>query len=436
MSAIARLLVALGHEVSGSDARPSAALDGLQSIGVDVAVGHRAEQIAGADLVARSTAIPDDNPEVLAARQSGIALLSRADLLAAIAATRRTIAVSGTHGKTTTSAMLALILVEAGWDPSFLVGGDIEGVGSGAAWSSGPWFVVEADESDATFLRLGAEVVVVTNIEPDHLEHYGGWGQLVDAFETFVAAAPGPRIVTADNETAARLAARHGAVTFGTAERADYVMVDVELGASAAAFSIKHDGRVLGRVTVPTPGLHNARNACAAVVTAVALGVPFDAAARGLAGYRGVARRFQHRGERNGVTFIDDYAHLPGEVAAAVTAARAGHWRRIVVAFQPHRYSRTAALWADFADSFQGADTVAITDIYAAGETPRPGVTGKLIVDAVLDAHPEQRVAYLPRREDLLAYLRRILQPGDLCLTLGAGDVTTVPDELHAGRPA
>jgi UDP-N-acetylmuramate--alanine ligase len=436
MSAIARLLVALGHPVSGSDARASATLDGLRAIGVEVAAGHRADQIAGADLVARSTAIADDNPEVAAAREAGVPVLSRADVLAAIAATRRTIAVSGTHGKTTTSAMLALILEEAGWAPSFLVGGDINGLGRGAEWSTGPWFVVEADESDGTFLRLGAEVVVVTNIEPDHLEHYGGWPQLVHAFEEFIALAPGPRIVAADNETAARLAGAHQSdgttITFGTDDAASYHMVDVELGAGACAFSLVHEGQRLGRITLPAAGLYNARNACAAVVTALVLGVEFDSAARALAAYPGVSRRFERRGERDGVTFIDDYAHLPGEVAAAVAAGRAGQWRRIVVVFQPHRYSRTEALWADFADSFEGADAVAVTDIYAAGEEPRPGVTGKLIVDAVLDAHPDQRVAYLPRRADLLAYLRRTLRPGDLCLTLGAGDVTNVPDEVYA----
>jgi UDP-N-acetylmuramate--alanine ligase len=436
MSAIARVLVALGHRVSGSDARPSATLDGLRAAGVEVMVGHQPEQVAGVDLVTRSTAIADSNPEIEAARMTGIPVFSRADMLAGIVATRRTIAVSGTHGKTTTSAMLALILQEAGWDPGYIVGGDIQGRGSGASWSGGQWLVVEADESDGTFLRLGAEVVVVTSVEPDHLEHYGGWPQLVDAFDRFIAGAPGARVVSADNETAAQLAARHGAVTFGTDERATYRMVDLELGGTSVAFSVLHEGRTLGRVTLPTPGVHNARNACAAVVTAVVIGMPFDTAARALAAYEGVARRFQLRGEHEGVTFIDDYAHLPTEVAAAVAAARSGNWRRILVAFQPHRYSRTAALWRDFADSFEGADTVAITDIYAAGEASRPGVTGKLIVEAVLDAHPEQRVAYLPGRADLLSYLSRVLQPGDLCLTLGAGDLTTVPDELAASTRA
>jgi UDP-N-acetylmuramate--alanine ligase len=436
MSAIARVLVAMGHQVTGSDQQPSPALDGLRAMGVEVFVGHHAAHLGDAEYLARSTAIADSNPEVEAAARAGVPVLSRADILAAITATRRTIAVSGTHGKTTSSAMLALILRAAGWAPAFIVGGEIEGIGSGAAWSEGPWLVVEADESDGTFLRLGAEIAVVTNIEPDHLEHYGGFPQLVDAFDRFLAGATGARVVGADNETAAKLGARHAAATFGTDTEASYRMADVELGATSSAFLLVHDGRPLGRIALPAPGLHNARNACAAAVTALLIGVPLEAVQQALGDYRGVARRFQVRGERGGATFIDDYAHLPAEVTAAVAAARAGQWRRVVVVFQPHRYSRTAALWAEFRDAFEGVDTVVVTDIYPAGESPRRGVTGKLVAEAVLDAHPATRLAYLPARADVVAYLRRTLQPGDLCLTLGAGDLTTLPDELCGSRSA
>jgi UDP-N-acetylmuramate--alanine ligase len=432
MSAIATILLALGHRVSGSDERPSPALDRLREGGAEVFVGHEAAHLGPADLVARSTAIADDNPEVVAAHQLHVPVVSRAAILAAITATRRTIAVTGTHGKTTTSSMLALVLLEAGLKPSYLVGGDVHGLGGSAGWSDGEWFVVEADESDGTFLRLGAEAGVVTNVEPDHLEHYGGWPQLIEAFDRFIAALPGLRMVAADDPMAAELAARHGAVTFGTAPDATYRMADVELGAYSVAFEVEQGGARLGRVRVPMPGLHNARNACAALATAVALGVPFAVAATALGHYGGVARRFEFKGERDGVTYVDDYAHLPSEVAAAVAAAGNGQWGRVVVAFQPHRYSRTAALGADFGEAFTGADIVAVTDVYGAGEAPRPGVTGKLIVDAVLDAHPEQRLAYLPARRDLLAYLRRVLRAGDLCLALGAGDITTLPDELLA----
>ena len=429
MSAIATVLATMGHQVTGSDLRASPALERLRAAGIEVAVGHRAENVGEVDAVTISTAVPATNPEVVSATERGIPVLRRAEVLAAISATRRTIAVAGTHGKTTTSSMLALVLVEAALHPSFIVGGELNEIGTGALWDDGEWFVVEADESDGTFLELPTEVAVVTSVEPDHLEHYGGREALVDAFDRFLAAAR-VRIVCADDEGAARLGAAHDAITYGTAEGATYRMVDVERLRASTAFAVEHEGRTIAEVRLPVPGLHNARNACAALVTGVAVGAGPDAGVRALARYAGVARRFQFRGERSGVTFVDDYAHLPTEVAAALGAAADGAWHRVVCVFQPHRYSRTASLWREFADAFTAADVLVVTDIYGAGEAPRPGVTGKLIVDSVLEAHPEQRLAYLPGRADLVPYLRRILRPGDLCLTLGAGDLTSLPAEF------
>jgi UDP-N-acetylmuramate--alanine ligase len=310
--------------------------------------------------------------------------------------------------------------------PSFIIGGEVNEIGTGAVWDDGEWFVVEADESDGTFLELGPEAALVTNVEPDHLEHYGGFESLSDAFVRFLAEVPGPRVVCADDPLLAALAHR----TYGTSPDADYRMVDVEGGRSRVRFTVERDGLALGDVTLPVPGLHNARNACGALAMGLELGVPFEAAARALARYGGVARRFQFRGERDGVVFVDDYAHLPSEVRAALAAARDGGWRRVLAVFQPHRFSRTAALWRDFADAFVDADLVVLTDVYAAGEAPRPGVSGKLLVNAVLDAHPQARVAYLPGRSDLAPYLRRTLRPGDVCMTLGAGDITSLVDEL------
>lgn len=429
MSAIATVLATMGHRVTGSDLRASPALERLRAAGIEVAVGHRAENVGEVDAVTISTAVPATNPEVLAAAERGIPVLRRAEVLAAISATRRTIAVAGTHGKTTTSSMLALVLVEAGSHPSFIVGGELNEIGTGALWDEGEWFVVEADESDGTFLELPTEVAVVTSVEPDHLEHYGGREALVDAFDRFLAAAR-VRVVCADDEGAVRLRAAGDAITYGTAEGATYRMVDVERLRASTAFAVEHEGRRIAEVRLPVPGLHNARNACAALVAGVAVGAEPGAAVRALARYAGVARRFQFRGERSGVTFVDDYAHLPTEVAAALGAAADGAWHRVVCVFQPHRYSRTASLWREFADAFTAADVLVVTDVYGAGEAPRPGVTGKLIVDAVLEAHPEQRLAYLPGRADLVPYLRRILRPGDLCLTLGAGDLTSLPAEF------
>jgi UDP-N-acetylmuramate--alanine ligase len=426
MSAIATVLAAMGHTVSGSDLKDSPGLSRLRSLGMAVAIGHGAEHVGDVDAVTVSTAVPPSNPEVVAARERGIPVLRRAETLAAIAATRRTVAVAGTHGKTTTSSMLALVLVEAGYRPSFIIGGELNEIGTGAVWDDGEWFVVEADESDGTFLELGPEAALVTNVEPDHLEHYGGFDGLVDAFRRFADSVPGPRVVCADDPIAAEL----GGITYGTAAGADYRMVGVEGGRSRVRFTVEHDGAPVGEIALPVPGLHNARNACGALVTGLCLGVPFEAAARALARYGGVARRFQFRGERDGVTFVDDYAHLPTEVAAALAAARDGEWRRVVAVFQPHRFSRTATLWRDFADAFVDADVLVLTDVYAAGEAPRPGVSGKLLVNAVLDAHPQARVAYLPGRAELAPYLRRVLRPGDVCVTLGAGDVTSLADEL------
>jgi UDP-N-acetylmuramate--alanine ligase len=430
MSAIATVLAAMGHAVSGSDLKGSPGLERLRSLGVQVAIGHDAANVGEVDAVTVSTAIPPTNVEVVAARGRGIPVLRRAEALAAIAATRRTVAVAGTHGKTTTSSMLALVLVEAGVRPSFIIGGEVNEIGTGAVWDEGDLFVVEADESDGTFVELGAEAAMVTNVEPDHLEHYGGFDGLLDAFRHFLADAPGPRVSCADDDVAAVLGRDAGARTYGTADDADYRMVDVESGRSSVRFRLVRDGEPLGEVSLPVPGLHNARNACGALAMGMELGASFDDGARALARYGGVARRFQFRGERDGVTFVDDYAHLPTEVRAALAAARDGGWRRVVAVFQPHRFSRTAALWQDFADAFTDADVVVITDVYASGEAPRPGVSGKLVVNAVLEARPASRVAYLPARHDLAPYLQRVLRPGDVCLTLGAGDLTSLPEEL------
>jgi len=434
MSAIATVLAAMGHTVSGSDLKSSASLERLRSLGVSVTVGHDAANLPEhLDAVTISTAVPASNPEVRAAHERGIPVLRRAESLAAIAATRRTIAVAGTHGKTTTSSMLALVLGEAGLHPSFIIGGEVNEIGTGAVWDEdGVVFVVEADESDGTFLEIPRHAAVVTNVEPDHLEHYGGFEPLREAFARFLAETPGPRVVCADDRHAARLAAEVGAVTYGEAGDARYQLRDLDCARSGSSFTMWRDDEVLGDVHLPIAGAHNARNAAGAITLALELGAPFDAARRALARYAGVARRFEHRGEVGGITFIDDYAHLPTEVAAALAAARSGGWDRIVCVFQPHRYSRTAALWPEFAGAFRDADVLAVTDIYAAGEAPRPGVSGQLVAHAVLDAHPWRRLAYLPRRTDVVAYLGQELRRGDLCLTLGAGDLTSLPDEVQA----
>lgn len=437
MNAVAAVLVGMGHHVSGSDIRESVAVQRVRALGAQVQIGHDPALVDGVDAVVTSTAVPDTNPEIQAARAAGIPVLHRSKVLGAIASTHRSVAVAGTHGKTTTSSMLTLALRAAGWRPSFVIGGDVNEIGTGAGWGDGDVFVVEADESDGTFLDVGAGAVIVTSVEPDHLEHYGpdpssATAALHSAFEGFVSGASGPRVVCLDDPGAASLAEGSECITYGTDAQADYRITDVDARRSSIGFSIVHDDRPPVLVDLPLPGLHNARNATAAFAMAVELGARPDAVVGALANFGGVARRYEFRGEMDGVTFVDDYAHIPGELIAALSTAASGGFRRIVAVFQPHRYSRTATLWPSFADAFVDADVLVLTDVYAAGESPRPGVSGELILHAVLDAHPRSRVVYLPRRDDLVGFLRGELEAGDLCLTLGAGDVTTLATELLA----
>jgi UDP-N-acetylmuramate--alanine ligase len=430
MSAIALFLARMGHAVSGSDLKELPVLDRLRAAGVTVHVGHDPALVTpDLDALVYSTAVPETNVEVQTGRARGVRVLHRAAMLRAIVASRRSIAVAGSHGKTTTSSMLTLVLRAGGRDPSFVIGGDVNEVGTNAGVGAGELLVVEADESDGTFLELAPDCAVVTNVEPDHLDHYGGFEPLVGAFERFVDRVPGLVVACADDPIARRLAERHPRHrTYGESPDAHYRVVDHHTGRSGSRFTLTGPGGPLGDVELPL-GVCNAVNAAGAAALAVELGVGFDAVQHALRSFGGVARRFQFRGEWNGVTFVDDYAHLPTEVAAAIRTARDGGWGRVVVVFQPHRYTRTASLWRDFADAFDGADAVVLTDVYAAGERPIAGVSGRLLVRAVLDRHPAAPVSYLPRRADLLDVPRRLARPGDVVLTLGAGDLTTLPDE-------
>ncbi len=432
MSAIATVLSTMGHTVTGSDLRDSAVTDRLRAAGVDVFVGHQASNLGDPGVVTMSTAVGEDNPEVVEAHRRGIPVLRRAETLAAIADLRRCIAVAGTHGKTTTASMLALLLVEAGLRPSFIIGGDVNEIGTNAVWDDGEWLVLEADESDGTFLALDPEVAVVTNIEADHLDHYGEMAALELAFDRFAERASGGLVVGADDARSAALGVRHGAVSVGTAPGATYRITDLEVGRDGVAFDLVTGVVSLGRVTMPVPGAHNARNAAIAMVAAMRAGASFDDGARAMARFAGVSRRFEWRGDAHGVRYVDDYAHLPTEVTAAVDAAVSGGWDRVVAVFQPHRYTRTAALGPAFADAFVDADVVVITDVYPAGERPVPGVSGRTVSDAVRRAHPQADVTYVAGRAELRAHLAGVLRPGDLCLTLGAGDITSLPDELAA----
>ncbi|MCY3631939.1 MAG: UDP-N-acetylmuramate--L-alanine ligase [bacterium] len=430
MSAIAVVLRGLGCRVSGSDSADTPVLDRLREIGVDVFVGHDAVQISGADLVARSTAVGDDNPEVLAARQIGVPVYRRAEILTAITALRSTVAVAGTHGKTTTAAMLSHVLTAVGADPGFVVGAVMADGSIGARWSNGPLFVVEADESDGTFGELSVNQAVLTSVEPDHLRGDRPVDELEAEFARFCAGVADGLVVCAEDPGAVKASEGCHRILYGNGPEAEYRWRLLGRNRHSIAGEVSIRGDVLGSMNVPMPGDHNALNATGALAMACELGADPSDAMAALAGFGGVTRRFEHRGEAAGVEFVDDYAHLPTEVACSLKTASEGGWDRVVCVFQPHRYTRTSHLWSAFAHSFEAADIVIVTDVYSAGELPIPGVSGELIWQAVTEAHPESDVDYVPRLDDVANRLVEVLRPSDLCLTLGAGDLATVPDQV------
>lgn len=434
MSALGTVLLERGHPVSGSDLRASRQVDALRALGADVAVGHHEQLPSGVEVVVVSTAVRADNPELAAAKAAGIPVWRRAELLAALLTGRRGVLVSGTHGKTTTTAMLTVALQQAGLDPSFAIGGTLNDAGTSAHHGTGEVFVAEADESDGSFLAYRPDVAVVTNMELDHHDHWASESELASAFAAFLdhRAPGGTAVCGADDVGSRRLAAaaQPPVVTFGlTAEDADVTAHDLEFGREATTFRVTAGGADLGRWQIQLPGAHNVANALAVVAVARVLDLDLDAVNAGLAGFAGTQRRFQRVGERHGVTVVDDYAHHPTEVRAVLAAARQSHpVGRLVAVFQPHLYSRTAALADDFGAALADADVVLVTDVYAAREDPVPGVTGELIADAAravgADAEYVGGVASLP---DAVAALAA---DGDLVLTLGAGDITEVGGQI------
>jgi len=431
MSGIATVLAAMGNRVTGSDLVGSLVTDRLVTRGIEVAVGHRAELVAGADMVTASPAVGDDNVELLEAHRLGIPVLARSEVMAAIARTRRCVAVAGTHGKTTTSSMLALALGAAGLRPSFLIGADVGELDTNGAFDSGPWMVIEADESYGTFAALTPEITVLTSVEADHLDHYGTFEVLRDAFGHLLEATTGVCLVAADDPGAAALGRAAGSRLVGEADGAAYRVRDLALGPSGSRVELDGPAGRRGRGAGPGPGRHNAANAALATAAAVEIGAEFGVVEAALARFAGVPRRFEFRGETAGVTFVDDYGHLPSEVAATLAAARHGGFKRVVAVFQPHRYTRTAALSGQFAHAFDDADVVVVTDVYPAGERPIPGVSGRLVADAVSSARPGLDVHYAPTRDELRATVVGLVEAGDVCVTLGAGDLTTLPDQIQ-----
>jgi UDP-N-acetylmuramate--alanine ligase len=434
MSALARVLLARGALVSGSDIKESRAVSALRALGADVSVGHRADNVDRASCVVVSSAIPESNPEVRAARERALPILQRAQVLALLMRGRRGIAVSGTHGKTTTTSMIAMALRNAGLDPTFLIGGDLNEVGTNAHSGDGEWLVAEADESDGSLLWLAPEIGVVTNIEADHLDHYRDEAEIRETFRAFLRNLPpddGVAVLGVDDAGVRAIApdVEVRTVTFGFDPAADWSAQILRRDATGQRVLVLRAGEPAGEVALSVSGEHNVLNALATIAVADLVGVPFATAAEELATFAGVQRRFQVRGDAAGVTFVDDYAHHPTEVRATLAAAREQGWRRVIAVFQPHRYSRTLHLGRQLGAALSGADRVVVTDVYGAGEQPIPGVSGRIVVEGVLAERPRAQVAYLPKPGDVPGFLAGRTEPGDLVLTIGAGDVTMLADE-------
>lgn len=434
MSGIAELLHRNGHRVTGSDLNRSESVRHLEDLGIRVAVGHRPENILGAELVVHSSAVKSENPEYRAAIERGLPAIPRAEMLAELMRLKYGIAVAGAHGKTTTTSMIASVLVHADVDPTVVVGGRMDSFGgTNARLGGGEFMVVEADESDGSFNRLSPSIAVVTNMDREHLDHYKDMHTLREAFLTFINSVPfyGLAVFCGDDPYLRMLSSRitRSKVTYGFSEGATY-QIEGYAADAAGTQTIVRRGRDLFRLKLALPGKHNALNAVAAIAVADELGIAREKSLAGIASYRGVQRRFQYRGEKDGVHFIDDYAHHPSEIRATLSAARERFPKSNVrVVFQPHRFSRVEDLFDDFTRCFSDCDGVAITDIYAAGEKPIPGVSGQTLVDGVLQSG-HANATHLASPRAAIDHWCGMSAPGDVVITLGAGDLPMVYREL------
>ncbi|MFN0063209.1 MAG: UDP-N-acetylmuramate--L-alanine ligase [Myxococcaceae bacterium] len=433
MSGIAEVLLNLGYRVSGSDLKESDMTRRLAGLGARVAYGHRAENLVAADVVVISSAVKKDNPEVVAAHARKIPVIPRAEMLAELMRLKYAVAVAGSHGKTTTTSMVAAVLTAAGLDPTAVVGGKVNVLDSNAKLGNSELMVVEADESDGSFLKLHPSLAVVTNIDPEHLDHYGDIERLRAAFVEFCNRVPfyGLNVLCLDHPNVQALLPHleKRYVTYGLAHTADYRLEGVVLEGYLTRFRAFRGEQPLGDFAVRMVGAHNALNALAVIAVAEELDVPLEVVRTALAEFQGIQRRFTVCGESRGITVVDDYGHHPEEVKATLAGARKAFGRRLVVVFQPHRYTRTRDLMAEFATAFNDADVLVLLGIYAAGEEPISGVTGKVLANAI-SAHGHKDVSLVEKRSDVVAALLPRLKAGDLVLTLGAGDVTHVGPEL------
>jgi len=433
MSGIAEVLHNLGFMVTGSDIQKKDITERLEKLGIKVYYGHAPENVEGAEVVVVSTAIPPDNPEVLYAQEKKIPVIPRAEMLAELMRMKYSIAVSGAHGKTTTTSMIASILENAGYDPTVVVGGRIRGMGTGGKLGQSEYLVAEADESDGSFLKLFPTISVITNIDEEHIDTYGDMESLKNAFVEFANKVPfyGCTVISIDDPGARDLLPRirRRVLTFGLSRQADFEARELELKGLGSSYSLYVRGEPMGKVRLGVPGIFNVRNSLAAFATAFELDIPPGMAIEALESFKGVMRRFEIKGEKKGIMVVDDYAHHPVEIEAVLKAARRFWEGRIIVLFQPHRYSRTRRLYRRFGSAFHLADMLIITSIYPAGEKPLPGVTSELIYNAARDAG-HREVYLIEDLEEARKFLLKTLKEGDLFITMGAGNVWRTGEKL------
>jgi UDP-N-acetylmuramate--alanine ligase len=433
MSGIAEVLLNLGYKVSGSDLRKTEITERLEQLGGEIFIGHERENVANADVVVISSAVHDDNPEVVEAVERLIPVIPRAEMLAELMRMKYGIAIAGTHGKTTTTSMVATILANAGIDPTIVIGGRLNAIGTNARLGQGKFLVAEADESDGSFLKLSPTIAVVTNIDADHLDFYRDIDEIKATFVQFINKVPfyGLAVLCLDNDNIADIIpeVKKRFTTYGLTTQADFRATDIRHAGFMTSFVAHYKGTRLGEINFPMPGAHNVLNALATVAVAMELNIPFDQIQAGFKAFGGVGRRFQVKGEVRDIMVVDDYGHHPTEIRATLAAAKGGWDRRLVVVFQPHRYSRTKELFEDFVKAFYDADLLILTDIYPAGEKPIEGVTAELLAGRI-KRHGQKDVTYIADRNAICDQLLGIVKAGDIVLTLGAGNIWQVGEAL------
>jgi UDP-N-acetylmuramate--alanine ligase len=433
MSGIAEVLLNLGYQVSGSDTKETEVTRRLGSLGAKVSYGHRRENLKEADVVVTSSAIRKGNPEVEAAEERLIPVIPRAEMLAELMRMKIGIAIAGTHGKTTTTSLISTVLAAGGLDPTVVIGGRLNSIGSNARLGQGEYLVAEADESDGSFLKLMPTIAVVTNIDPEHLDYYKGIDEIKETFLSFLDKIPffGLAVLCLDHPNIQSLLPRlkKRFTTYGLTTQADYQAKEIVFEGLSTSFDVVHRRRELGRLSLRMPGLHNVYNALATLATAFELDIPFQVVQETLRDFSGIQRRFQIKGEKKGILVVDDYGHHPVEIVATLKAARTGWAKRIIAVFQPHRYTRTQALFKDFLTAFYDADVLILTDIYPAGEDRIEGVESKALFEGLRE-YGHKDVTYLSDKKEVVEHLLRVISPGDLVITLGAGDIWQVSEEL------